>query len=100
MYKLWELTLLQLKEALQNGLEFHEDLQQLAIQQGLKGKKLNKGMENFVWNVRVLKGQADLILHAAHEAKEYIVQVSQIIQYYQNIVWNSETLLQVAEDWL
>ena len=56
-------------------LEFHEDLLVMAQQQGLKGKKLNKAIENFAWNIRVLKGQADLTTQAANDCKEYLMQV-------------------------
>ena len=33
-------------------------------------------MENFAWNIRVLKGQADLLMQAKHDCKEYLRQVS------------------------
>ena len=32
-------------------------------------------MENFAWNIRVLKGQADLLMQAKHDCKEYLRQV-------------------------
>ena len=43
---------------------------------------LFQAMENFAWNIRVLKGQADLIKQAKHECLEYMEQVSGI--YYDN----------------
>ena len=61
--------------AQQAGLEWHEELNTLASQAGLKGKKLNKAVENFAWNIRVLKGQADLLIQAKHECIEYMKQV-------------------------
>ena len=36
-----------------------------------------QAMENFSWNIRVLKGQADLLNQAKKESQEYLRQVSQ-----------------------
>ena len=36
-------------------------------------------MENFAWNVRVLKGQADLVMQAKAECLEYMKQVIYLI---------------------
>jgi hypothetical protein len=33
-------------------------------------------MENFAWNIRVVKGQADLLMQAKHDCKEYLRQVN------------------------
>ncbi|XP_076113869.1 inactive phospholipase C-like protein 2 [Mytilus galloprovincialis] len=57
------------------GLEWHEDLENVCTNAGLKGKKLTKAMENFAWNIRVLKGQADLLMQAKHDCKEYLRQI-------------------------
>ncbi|KAK3103478.1 hypothetical protein FSP39_019535 [Pinctada imbricata] len=57
------------------GMEWHEDLDNVCQQSGLKGKKLSKATENFSWNIRVLKGQADLVLQAKKESQEYLTQV-------------------------
>ena len=35
-----------------------------------------QAIESFSWNVRVLKGQADLLKQAKHECYEYMKQVS------------------------
>ncbi|XP_074659956.1 inactive phospholipase C-like protein 2 [Tubulanus polymorphus] len=61
----------------QAGLEWYEELDNLCRQAGLKGKKLNKATENFAWNIRVLKGQADLILQAKQECQQYMQQVQE-----------------------
>lgn len=37
------------------GMEFHEDLHNLGTKEGLKGRKLNKAIESFAWNITVLK---------------------------------------------
>ncbi|CAL1548507.1 unnamed protein product [Lymnaea stagnalis] len=59
------------------GLEWHEDLENVCQQAGLKGKKLSKATENFAWNIRVLKGQADLLSQAKKDCHEYIRQIKE-----------------------
>lgn len=36
-------------------MDFHEDLSRLGEKEGLKGRKLNKAVESFTWNITVLK---------------------------------------------
>ena len=36
-------------------MEFHENLQDLATKEGLKGRKLHKAVESFTWNITILK---------------------------------------------
>lgn len=36
-------------------MEFHENLNNLAVKEGLKGRKLHKAMESFTWNITILK---------------------------------------------
>ncbi|GFS05549.1 phosphoinositide phospholipase C [Elysia marginata] len=59
------------------GLEWHEDLENVCQQAGLRGKKFSKATENFAWNIRVLKGQADLLKQAKKECNEYIRQIKE-----------------------
>ncbi|KAL3841874.1 hypothetical protein ACJMK2_019969 [Sinanodonta woodiana] len=66
--------LIQCKRA---GLEWHEELDTVAQQAGVKGKKLSKATENFAWNIRVLQGQADLLLQAKKECLDYLRQISE-----------------------
>lgn len=40
---------------LSKGMEFHEELRNLGAKEGLKGRKLNKAIESFAWNITVLK---------------------------------------------
>ncbi|XP_062609891.1 inactive phospholipase C-like protein 1 [Saccostrea cucullata] len=61
-------------------MEWHEDLENICQQSGLKGKKLSKAMENFSLNIRVLKGQADLINQAKKESQEYLRQITEAAQ--------------------
>lgn len=37
------------------AMEFHENLQDLAVKEGLKGRKLHKAVESFTWNITILK---------------------------------------------
>ncbi|NP_001191617.1 phospholipase C [Aplysia californica] len=59
------------------GLEWHEELENFCQQAGLKGRKLVKAAENFAWNIRVLKGQADLLVQAKKDCQEYIRQIKE-----------------------
>ncbi|KAG7257725.1 hypothetical protein CRUP_011442 [Coryphaenoides rupestris] len=56
-------------------MEFHENLHELAVKEGLKGRKLHKAVENFTWNITILKGQADLLKHARNEVQENLKQI-------------------------
>lgn len=40
---------------LRPGLDFHEDLHRIGAKEGLKGRKLQKAMESYAWNITVLK---------------------------------------------
>ncbi|KAL5007407.1 hypothetical protein ScPMuIL_016213 [Solemya velum] len=57
------------------GLEWHEELDNVCQQNKLKGRKLAKAAENFAWNIRVLKGQADLLIQAKGDCQEYLRQM-------------------------
>ena len=36
-------------------MEFHENLHDMAVKEGLKGRKLHKAVESFTWNITILK---------------------------------------------
>ncbi len=36
-------------------MEFHEKLHDMAMKEGLKGRKLHKSIESFTWNITILK---------------------------------------------
>lgn len=57
------------------AMEFHENLHDLAVKEGLKGRKLHKAVESFTWNITILKGQADLLKHARSEVQENLKQI-------------------------
>ncbi|KAI2654886.1 Inactive phospholipase C-like protein 2 [Labeo rohita] len=56
-------------------MEFHEKLHDMAMKEGLKGRKLHKSVESFTWNITILKGQADLLKHARAEVLENLKQI-------------------------
>ncbi|KAJ0066572.1 hypothetical protein NL108_015110 [Boleophthalmus pectinirostris] len=56
-------------------MQFHENLHELAVKEGLKGRKLHKAVESFTWNITILKGQADLLKHAKSEVQENLKQI-------------------------
>ncbi|XP_034016211.1 inactive phospholipase C-like protein 2 [Thalassophryne amazonica] len=57
------------------AMEFHENLQSLAVKEGLKGRKVSRALECFTWNITILKGQADLLQHAKAEVQENMKQI-------------------------
>ncbi|XP_067303873.1 inactive phospholipase C-like protein 2 [Pseudorasbora parva] len=57
------------------AMEFHENLHDMAVKEGLKGRKLIKSVESFTWNITILKGQADLLKHARAEVLENLKQI-------------------------
>ncbi|XP_053117734.1 inactive phospholipase C-like protein 2 isoform X3 [Hemicordylus capensis] len=57
------------------AMEFHENLQSIGTKEGLKERKLQKAVENFTWNITILKGQADLLKYAKNEALENLKQI-------------------------
>uniref|UniRef100_A0A8C0YFN1 Phosphoinositide phospholipase C n=1 Tax=Cyprinus carpio carpio TaxID=630221 RepID=A0A8C0YFN1_CYPCA len=58
-----------------SAMEFHEKLHDMAMKEGLKGRKLHKSVESFTWNITILKGQADLLKHARAEVLENLKQI-------------------------
>lgn len=68
----------QIRSKLDGLLEFYEDLQNLASQGGIKGKKYNRVHENYTWNVRILRGQIDLLESSKKDCKLGISQVKKL----------------------
>uniref|UniRef100_A0A1A7XCD9 Phosphoinositide phospholipase C n=1 Tax=Iconisemion striatum TaxID=60296 RepID=A0A1A7XCD9_9TELE len=58
------------------GMDFHEDLSRLSEKEGLKGRKLNKAVESFTWNITVLKGQSDLLRGAKMDSLDALRQLA------------------------
>ncbi|XP_064205262.1 inactive phospholipase C-like protein 2 [Anguilla rostrata] len=57
------------------AMESHESLQSLVEKEGLKGRKASRAVENFTWNITILKGQADLLKRAKCEVQENLKQI-------------------------
>ncbi|KAM3862039.1 inactive phospholipase C-like protein 1 [Diretmus argenteus] len=58
------------------GMDFHEDLPRLGEKEGLKGRKQNKAVESFTWNITVLKGQCDLLRGAKMDSLDALRQLA------------------------
>ncbi|XP_028292693.1 inactive phospholipase C-like protein 1 [Gouania willdenowi] len=58
------------------GMDFHEELSRLGEKEGLKGRKLNKAVESFTWNITVLKGQTDLLRGAKMDSLDALRQLA------------------------
>lgn len=56
------------------AMEYHEKLHLIGAKEGLKERKLNKAVENFTWNITLLKGQADLLKYAKTETMDNLKQ--------------------------
>ncbi|XP_026566531.1 inactive phospholipase C-like protein 2 isoform X1 [Pseudonaja textilis] len=64
----------------QAGMGFHKELHRLEAKEGLKGRKLQKALESFAWNITVLKGQGDLLKHSKAEALDTLWQIHNAAQ--------------------
>ncbi|XP_030848839.1 inactive phospholipase C-like protein 2 isoform X2 [Strongylocentrotus purpuratus] len=64
-----------LDEAHTAGMQYHDNLTELLSKEGIKGRKLTRSTENFSWNIRVLKGQKEIIMSAKDECQEWMKQV-------------------------
>ncbi|XP_030639968.1 inactive phospholipase C-like protein 2 isoform X2 [Chanos chanos] len=71
----WEVVYEKILQVQRAAMEFHENLHELAVKEGLKGRKLHKAVESFTWNITILKGQTDLLKHASSEVLENLKQV-------------------------
>uniref|UniRef100_A0A668AUK0 Phosphoinositide phospholipase C n=1 Tax=Myripristis murdjan TaxID=586833 RepID=A0A668AUK0_9TELE len=58
------------------GMDFHEELPRLGEKEGLKGRKQNKAVESFTWNITVLKGQCDLLRGAKMDSLDALRQLA------------------------
>nr|CAD7261549.1 unnamed protein product [Timema shepardi] len=67
-------------------MEFYEDLPSLGPQSGYKGKKYNRMLENYTWNVRILRGQLDLLAASKKECSNSIAQVHSSSPIFENYV--------------
>ncbi|CAL4062327.1 unnamed protein product, partial [Meganyctiphanes norvegica] len=51
-----------LEKHVKPALDMHENLDNLLHSNGLKGRKANKAMENYAYNVRIIRGQFDRLV--------------------------------------
>ncbi|KAK3868344.1 hypothetical protein Pcinc_026256, partial [Petrolisthes cinctipes] len=51
-----------LESRLKPALAMYDQLDSLLSSAGIKGKKANRALENFAWNVRIIRGQLDRLL--------------------------------------
>eukprot|EP00795_Rhopilema_esculentum_P013079 gene13079-3863_t len=64
-----------LTHARRSALEWHEILPSICARDKLKEARAAKVMDNFSWNIRVMKGQADLLKSTSTECQEYLKQI-------------------------
>lgn len=69
----------QLETATKRITEYNSELSQLCSNAGLCGVKANRAMENFAWNVRLLKTHLKLIHKTQTEANNIVTQVSHCV---------------------
>ncbi|VDM97975.1 unnamed protein product [Thelazia callipaeda] len=67
--------LMKLEKTIKQISECYEELTQLCANAGLRGAKANRAMENFAWNVRLLKAELTLMNKTQSEANDILTQV-------------------------
>uniref|UniRef100_A0A0R3S5X6 Senescence domain-containing protein n=1 Tax=Elaeophora elaphi TaxID=1147741 RepID=A0A0R3S5X6_9BILA len=70
-----ESLLAKLETATKRITECNDELAQLCMNAGLRGGKAARAMENFAWNVRLLKTNLTLVYKAQTEANDIVKQV-------------------------
>ncbi|KAK0417312.1 hypothetical protein QR680_012940 [Steinernema hermaphroditum] len=70
-----DVLLVQLEEATKRICDSYGEMEQLCAEAGLRGQKATRAVENFAWNVRLLKAQLTLMSKAQDEASNIFVQV-------------------------
>ncbi|XP_069947731.1 inactive phospholipase C-like protein 1 isoform X1 [Cherax quadricarinatus] len=64
-----------LESRLKPALAMYDTLENLLSYNGIKGKKANRAMENFAWNVRIIRGQLDRIVALKKKCRMAMEQV-------------------------
>ncbi|CAM1332324.1 Uncharacterised protein g10843 [Pycnogonum litorale] len=67
-------------------LSFYENFNYLCLEAGLKGKKYNKALENFTWNVTILRGQLDLTKIYKKDCNDSLTQVKNSAETIDNMM--------------
>jgi hypothetical protein len=73
----------------------YEELPSMA---GIKGKNYNRILDNFTWNVRILRGQVDLLESCRKECRQGLAQVTHLLsgiiyQYHNNVFQNCSMIM-------
>lgn len=68
-----------LESRLKPALAMYDQLDSLLSSAGIKGKKANRAMENYAWNVRIIRGQLDRLLVLKKKCNIAMEQVSKFI---------------------
>jgi hypothetical protein len=63
--------------------DFYVDLPQVCEENGLRGQKSQRAIENFAWNVRLLKAQFTLASKTQSESKDIVQQVKFLVSLLQ-----------------
>lgn len=74
------------------AMDFHENLQNLAMKEGLKGSKVSRALESFSWNITILKVSSSYICCFNGVLKEdhlHLVTFSNMLTFP---VWTSKSL--------
>ncbi|KAK7070142.1 hypothetical protein SK128_011546 [Halocaridina rubra] len=66
---------LTLESKLQPAFAMYDNLETRLATNGIKGKKANKAMENYAWNVRIIRGQLDRLVALKKKCKIAMEQV-------------------------
>ncbi|XP_071495171.1 inactive phospholipase C-like protein 2 [Diadema antillarum] len=80
--KLWEQAegvSIRIEEAQVSSMQYHDNLTQLLTKEGVKGRKLTRATENFAWNIRVMKGQREVLSSAKEECHDWMRQVFETV---------------------
>ncbi|XP_068201247.1 inactive phospholipase C-like protein 1 isoform X1 [Palaemon carinicauda] len=64
-----------LESKLQPAFAMYDNLENLLSSNGIKGKKANRAMENYAWNVRIIRGQLDRLEALKKKCKTAMEQV-------------------------
>lgn len=67
-----------LESQLKPALAMYDNLETLLSSNGIKGKKANRAMENYAWNVRIIRGQLDRLVALKKKCRMAMEQVRKI----------------------
>ena len=68
-----------LESKLQPAFALYDNLENQLSSSGIKGKKANRAMENYAWNVRIIRGQLDRLVALKKKCKIALEQVGLLL---------------------